>query len=275
MPKKNKNQSEVASPSIPANNSETNLSIINVPLDDNNVISPRPNCNISPENNFNIKPKELLANVFLCDGLDLNKLILFLLQIQEIILINFIPEMIILKHILLKTENPLRSYWIKALQMTNSWVQFKDHILEQVMSPTDLMILKDQLIYRRQQNNETLGKFIQDISSKMELLNINMSEIEFSSLIWGRTNQMTFEFIKFMPIPITKQELNKIASHLQSVQRQQQVFSSSNYNTNNSNLQSSSVIKICRYCKQSGHILWNCPVRPNQNAITQGDSSKN
>lgn len=202
--------------------------------------------------------KVILQSVPTASGSDLDILIKFILEVDLIVFSPFLSPIELLKGLSYKTEGPLRDWWISQITPDRTWLQMKTLLLNEFTTPIDRAILAQRFINRRQNISESFPDYVEDILKYIALLGSELSEPEIISRIWINQNEQTFNHLQFREPPSNISDLRLLLKHLRAVERQRVT-----YKTNSDLLRvpSTSVV-ICRYCKQPGHYLVHCPVRP-------------
>lgn len=202
--------------------------------------------------------RDLLRNVPTATGTDLDILIQFLLEIENVSQFALVPFHILLKSLGTKTDGPLRQWWRLNVYSELEWTQLKNLILNHFTTSIDRAMLIERYISRRQNLSENFPEYAEDVLKYVELLGPSLSESEIIARIWLNQNEFTFNYLQFRDTPTCLAELHQLIKHLRVVERQRKTYT----HPNSTGLVAPNFSPCCRYCKQPGHFIAQCPVRP-------------
>lgn len=173
---------------------------------------------------WGIKPVTWLDSIPMCNGLDSQLLLDFIVQIDSLVETRVLPERQLMEMLVLKTEGYLRQRWYEIISHNRQWSLVKTNLIRTLLSDLDLEHLRTQLIYRWQKPSESFREYIQDIVSKSRALNLCMTEAELASIIFNHINNETFNLLRIAKPPNNIQELRVLADQIYSAQCRHQAY---------------------------------------------------
>lgn len=212
-----------------------------------------------PDNMFSVsETRELLSAVPETNGSDISVLIKFILEVESLISTPFVSQPILLRCLVFKIVDPMRTWWVRELARHFSWAPLKEALFNNFVTPIDRAILAERFLNRRQGPSEDFADFINDILKYVPLFGPALSETELVAKIWMNQNASTFNFLQYQKVPDNIEDLIRLGQHMRVIARQW-----ANYDS----LPMSSTVPgparfNCFYCKQKGHLIANCPIRP-------------
>ena len=212
-----------------------------------------------PDNMFSVsETRELLSTVPETNGTDINVFIKFILEVENLIRTPFVSQPILLRCLVFKIVDPLRTWWVRELARNFSWAPLREALFNNFVTPIDRAILAERFLNRRQGPSEDFADYINDILKYVPLFGPALSEAEQVAKIWINQNVTTFNFLQYQKVPDNIEELIRLGKHMRAIARQWANYDSSPI---------SSPVPVprdlrCFYCKQKGHLIANCPIRP-------------
>lgn len=211
--------------------------------------------------------KEILFKVPLTTGTDLDTLIEFLLEVDQVIPNPSVSPPLIFKGLISKTEGLFNKWWLDHINLELNWPQLKTLIIEEFTTSIDRAILSQRFLNRRQNHNESFPDYAENVLKYLNLLGPSLSESDIIARIWLNQNEMSFNQLQFREIPTSLLALHNLIKQLRSIERQRLTYSVNPSPT--TSVSNNNQLIICRYCKQSGHILARCPVRPLPSSVPE------
>lgn len=200
----------------------------------------------------------LLENVPEINGSDLENLIKFIVEVDLIVCTPLVPELTLLKGLTFKFRGSLRDWWFSQLTHSLTWFQAKNELLNRYLTPIDRARLGEKFLNREQGPNEDYLDFVEDVVKYVPLFGSSLTEVEIVTRLWLKQNSSTFEYMQYRDPPETLMALKRLASRFRVISRQRALLAP----TPKPRIMSESIQTGCYYCKQPGHRIAECPVRP-------------
>lgn len=198
--------------------------------------------------------RDLTTSVPSVDGTDLEALLKFILEVDSVMSIPLVPYNLINKILIFKTEGSLRTWWTQQVNIQSEWSVQKRRLLDYFMSPIDRAIMVERFVNRKQGRTESFPEFVEDVLKYINVLNVPFSETDLVAKLWVNQNLSAFNYFQYREPPTTMAGLRNLIQQFRGVERQRLAYG-------NSPGVQVSVIN-CRYCRQDGHHISRCPVRP-------------
>lgn len=198
--------------------------------------------------------RDLTSNVPCVDGTDLEALLKFILEVDSVMSIPIVPYNLINKILVFKTEGSLRTWWIQQVNSQSVWSVQKKLLLDYFMSPIDRAMMVERFVNRKQGRTEGFPEFVEDVLKYINLLNVPFAEIDLVAKLWVNQNLHSFNYFQFREPPTSMDGLRNLIQQFRGVERQRRSYGN--------DPRGQSVAINCRYCRQDGHHISRCPVRP-------------
>lgn len=192
------------------------------------------------------------------NGADLEILVKFITEVDLIISTPFIPALDFLKCLTFKFKGPTRNWWLSQLNSSWTWQCAKEELLHEYITPIDKAMLGEKFINRKQRPNEDYIDYVEDIVKYLPLFAPSLSEVEVVARLWINQNSATLNYMQYRDPPDTLAALKRLARQFRVVSRQRSLETSAS----RSSIKTEPVPVACFYCKQVGHRIATCPVRP-------------
>lgn len=206
--------------------------------------------------------KKEIYNMLECvpefNGADIEILVKFITEVDSIISTPFIQALDFLKCLTFKFKGPIRNWWLSQLNPSLTWRCAKEELLHQYITPIDRAMLGEKFINRKQRTNEDYIDYVEDIVKYLPLFAPSLSEVEVVARLWINQNSATLDYMQYRDPPDTLAALKRLARQFLVISRQRSLESSAS----RSSIKTESVPVVCFYCKQAGHRIAVCPVRP-------------
>lgn len=192
------------------------------------------------------------------NGADLELVVKFITAVDLIISTPFIPALELLKCLTFKLNGPLRTWWLSQLNPALTWPCAKEELIQQYITPIDRAMLGERFINRKQKPNEDYIDYVEDIVKYLPLFAPSLSEIEVVARLWINQNSATLNYMQYRDPPDTLAALKRLARQFRVISRQRSLETSASRGS----IKTEPVPVACFYCKQVGHRIATCPVRP-------------
>ena len=193
--------------------------------------------------NFKIDSRDITNNIPNCTGDDPVKLVEFVQEVQAVVDLRLAPERTLLKSLLSRVHDDLRSWWASAVLEFRNWNELKTALILNFISPVTKQQLTNTLVRRPQRSEESFKNFIRDILAKASALNANMNDSELILQICANANYSTLLELKGKSLPITIEDLKSLSREIEETQALLQAAKSREESASTSNLQNKSNFK--------------------------------
>lgn len=160
--------------------------------------------------------QNLVNEIRICDGKNANELISFIIEVDKIHKLAFIPENEFLIMIMTRVTGFLSFWWQTKMSMPIGWENVKISILNEILSPVHVEVLKNELCLRFQRPNETLLEFAHSVDAVARALNLNWSEEQLIQTVMSKISSKIYYYLRTSPSDIKSLvQLTTISSEIE------------------------------------------------------------